>query len=91
MFCPRVAGRIGTPLADEGLQKLHEVIAVTVDPIQQLLLSRIHSPLSCLYWLRCRCSKSRAEIERTRPVWGSPVPGGERSSRHSDRSQEYAP
>src|SRR5262245_33114656 len=38
----RVTRRIGAPVLDESLQETHEIAAVAVDPIEQLLSPRVH-------------------------------------------------
>src|SRR5262245_30174414 len=41
----RVAGRIGARVPDKGLQEVHEIAAVAIDPIEQLLTPRVHLDL----------------------------------------------
>src|SRR5262245_20326041 len=40
-----VAGGIGAGVAYEGLQEVHEIAAVAIDPIEQLLTPRVHLDL----------------------------------------------
>jgi hypothetical protein len=39
----RVAGGIGTTVLDESLQEVHEIIAVAIDPFEQLSTPRVHA------------------------------------------------
>src|SRR5262245_56868622 len=41
----RVAGGIGAAVLDESLQETHEIVAVAIDPIEQLLTPRVHVDL----------------------------------------------
>ena len=45
----RVAWRVRALVPHEFLQEAHEIVAVALDPVQQLLTSRIHAVLSLLY------------------------------------------
>src|SRR5262245_21207993 len=40
-----VAGGIGAGVAYEGLQEVHEIAAVAIDPVEQLLTPRVHLDL----------------------------------------------